>query len=209
MVALLTRVRLVVLIAHFQIFNPERFRVSVLGTHGTILRCDGAISIFQGIHALVNPRLDAVVRRHTTMPYSDIHNIEWLGTQVFCQLQVFMKAQSVGSAIAPIHIPVSFTFLYRTDGTLPAESVVRTLLPLHETASREAHELRVHLPKHIGKIGTHAVLTVLEGGWEKTHHVYLHLSYTIEHQCKLRLSIVFVGGKGGFILRPAFGAIRK
>ena len=116
-----------------------------------------------------------------------------------------MVTQSVGSAIAPVHVPVPLTLLNRTDGTFPAESIVWTLLPLHETTSGETHEFRVQLPQHVSQIGTHAVLMVLEGGREKAHHVYLHLPHAVEHQCKLRLRIVVVGGEGGFVLRPALG----
>ena len=78
-VTLLTRVRLVVFVTYLQIFYSERLRMSVPGTHSTVFRCDGTVSILQGIHALVDPRLDAVIRSHAPMPYSHIHHIKRLG----------------------------------------------------------------------------------------------------------------------------------
>ena len=205
MVALLARVGLVVLVAHLQVFQSERLRMPVLGTHGTIFRCDGAIGILDGVQALVNPRLNAVVGRHTTVPQAHVHHIERLSTQVLGQLQIFVIAQSVGGAIAPVHVPVPLALLYRTDGALPAESVVGTLLAFHEAATGEAHELRVHLPQHIGEVGTHTVRTVLKCRWEEAHHVYLYLPYTIEDQRKLCLRVVAVGYECCLVFRPAFG----
>ena len=72
-VALLARVGLVVFVAHLQVFQTERFWVSVLGAHGTIFRCDRAIGILYGVHALINPRLDAIVGRHAAVPQPHIH----------------------------------------------------------------------------------------------------------------------------------------
>ena len=113
-----------------------------------------------------------------------------------------MITQSVGGAVAPVHVPMTFTFLNRSDGTFPAEGVVRTLLPLYKAAAREAHELRMQLPQHIGEVWTHTVLSILEGGWEEAHHVELHLSYTIEHQGELCLRIVVVGSERCLVFLP-------
>ena len=114
-----------------------------------------------------------------------------------------MITQSVGGAVAPVHVPMTFTLLNRSDGTFPAEGVVRTLLPLYKAAARETHELRVHLPQHIGQIRTHTVLTVLERRRKEAHHIYLYLSYPIEYQGKLRLWVIVVGGKGRLIFLPS------
>ena len=203
-VALLARVGLVVFVAHLQIFQSERFGMPILGAHGTIFGCDGTVGIFDGIHALVNPGLDAIVGCHAAMPQTHVDHIERLGAQVLCQLQIFVIAQPVRGAVAPVHVPVSLTLFYRPDGAFPAESVVGTLLPLHKAASGEAHELRVHLPQHVGQIGTHAVLTVLERRREKAHHIKLHLSHAVENQGELCFRVVVVGCERGFVLRPAF-----
>ena len=208
-VALLAWVGLVVLVAHLQVFQAERLGVSVLGAHRTIFRCDGAVGILYGVETLVNPGLDAVVRRHAAVPQSDVHHEQRFGTQVLCQLQVLMVTQSVRGAVTPVHVPVALTLLDWSDGSFPTEGVVGTLLSLHEATSRETHELRVHLPKHVGEIGTHAVLSVLEGGREEADHVELHLSHAIEDESELRLRVVVVDGECGLILRPSFGFGRK
>ena len=98
---------------------------------------------------------------------------------------------------------MAFALLYRPDGAFPAEGVVGTLLPLHEAAAGEAHELRMQLPEHVGEVGAHAVLAVFERGREEAHHVYLHLPHSIEDEGELRLRVVVVGGERCLIFFPA------
>ena len=179
--------------------------MAVPGSHSAIFRCDGAVGIFNGIHALINPRLDAVVGRHPAVPKANVYHIERFGSQVLSQLQVLVIAQSIGGAVTPVHVPMAFTLLYRSDGALPAEGVIRALLALHEAASWETHELWMHLPQHVGQVRPHAVLAVLEGGREEAHHIKLHLPHAVEDKGKLRLRVVAVGSKRCLILRPSLG----
>ena len=60
MVALSRRIRLVVLITNLQILDIVWFRMTVLSTERTIFRGNRTVGILQGIHALINPRLDAI-----------------------------------------------------------------------------------------------------------------------------------------------------
>ena len=85
-VALLTGVGLVVLVAYLKIFQVEGLGVPVPGAQGAVFRCDGAVGILQGVQALVNPRLEAVAGRHAAMPYSHIDHIEGFCAQVLGQL---------------------------------------------------------------------------------------------------------------------------
>ena len=202
-VALLSRVGLVVLVAHLQVFQAEGLGMTVLGTHGAILRRRGAVGILDGSEALVDPELDAVVGRHAAMPQTHVDHVEGLGTEVLGQLQIFMIAQSVGGAIAPVHVPVALTLLDGANGALPAEGIVGALLSLHEAASGEAHELRVHLPQHVGQVGAHAVGAVLECRGEEAHHVELEGTNAVEDEGELCLRVVAVALQGGFVLLPA------
>ena len=87
--------------------------------------------------------------------------------QVLGELQVFVKTQSVGGAIAPVDIPVAFALLHGTDGTLPTESIVGTVLTLDETAAGEAQELRMEIIEHTGQFGTQTILPIAEGRREE------------------------------------------
>ena len=60
--------------------------MTILGTECTIFRGNRTIGILQGIHALVNPRLDAIHRSHAAVPQTNIHHIERLGVQIFGKL---------------------------------------------------------------------------------------------------------------------------
>ena len=201
-IALLPRIGLVVLITHLKIFYSEGFWMTVFGTHGSILGTDGTVGILQRIQALVYPWLDTIVRCLSAVPYPHVHHVERFGPQILSQLQILMIPQSVGGTVAPVHIPVAFTLFDRTDGALPAEGIVGTLLPLHETTTRESHKLRMQLPQHVGQIRTHTVLTIAECGWEEAHHIQLHLSYTIEHKRELRLGIIVKSGQRGLVFCP-------
>ena len=91
--------------------------MSVLCTQRAILTRHGAIGILQCVHRLINPRLYGVEWREATMPEAHVDDIERLGVQVLGELQVFVKTQSVGGAIAPVDIPVAFALLHGTGGS--------------------------------------------------------------------------------------------
>ena len=88
MVALSRRIRLVVLITNLQILDIVWFRMTVLSTERTIFRGNRTVGILQGIHALINPRLDAIHRSHTAVPQTYVYNIERLGVQIFGKLKI-------------------------------------------------------------------------------------------------------------------------
>ena len=166
-VALLTLVRLVVLVSDFQILDVIGLGMSVLGTQGAILTCHGAVGILQRIHRLVDPRLYGIKGSEAAMPDTHVDDIERLSAQVLSELEIFVKAQSVGGAIAPVDIPVAFALLHGTDGTFPTESIIRVLLPLDKTAAGEAQELRMKVVEHTGQLWTQAILPVAESGREE------------------------------------------
>ena len=202
MVALLFRVGLVVLVAYLQILYIKRCRVTVLGTQGTILCRHVAIGILQGCQRLVDPGLDAVEGCQSTVPQSHVHHIERLGTQILGHLQILVESQSVGGAIAPVHVPVSRPFLYRSDGALPAEGILWRDLSLYETAAREAHKPWVHLVEHLHEVRAQTVLAILKGRRKERHHVELHQTLAVEQQGEGSLGVVGGSGEGGGVFAP-------
>ena len=127
--------------------------MAVLGTQGTIFRGHIAVGILQGGQRLVNPRLQRVDGRLSTVPDAHVHHVERLGTEVLGHLQVLMEANAVGGAVAPVHVPVAGTFLDGADGAFPAEGILRRDLSLDEAAAGEAHELGMHLIEHLCQVG--------------------------------------------------------
>ena len=98
--------------------------MTIPGTHSTIMSRHITIGILQGSQAFIYPRLDAVNRCHAAMPQTDVKNIQWFCPQVLSHLQILMESDAISRAIAPVDIPVSGTFLYRTDGAFPPECIV-------------------------------------------------------------------------------------
>ena len=176
--------------------------MAVLGAQGTVFRGHVAVGILQGGKRLVNPRLQRVDGRQTTVPQAHVHHIERLGTEILGHLQVLMETNAVGSAVTPVHVPVAGALLDGTDGAFPAEGVLRRDLSLDETAAGEAHELRAHLVQHLCQVGAQAVLTVLPRRREQAHHVKLQGALAVKHQGERGFRVVTVGSQLGAVLRP-------
>ena len=113
-----------------------------------------------------------------------------------------METDAVGGAVAPVHIPVTGPLLDGTDGTFPAEGVLRRDLSLDETAAGEAHELRAHLVEHLCQVGAQTVLAVLPCWREEAHHVELQGALAVEDQGEPGLRVVAVGCQLGGVLAP-------
>ena len=205
-VALILGIGLVVLVAYLQILNVERCGVAVLGTQGTVLGGDVAVGILQGGQTLVNPRLDVGIRRHTTVPQTDVDHIERLGSEVFGHLQILVETDAVGGAVAPVDVPVAGTLLDGADGTFPAEGIVGRYLSLDEAAAGEAHELRMHLVEHLCQVGAQTVLAILEGRREERHDIEVEGTLAIEDKGKLSLRVAGRGGQRSSVLAPLLGA---
>ena len=201
-VALSRRIRLVVLITNLQILDVVWFRMTVLGTQGTILGGNRTIGILQGIHALVNPRLDAVHRSYTAVPQTYVYYIERLGVQVFGKLQILIESHTVAGAVAPVHVLMSRTLLDRTDGLLPVECILRRLLSLYVATARETDELRMDVIEKLSQIRAQAIFAVLESRREEAYHVENDGTLAVGYEFKLCLGIVGIGCKFCCIFGP-------
>ena len=124
----------------------------VLGTERTIFRGNRTVGILQGIHALINPRLDAVYRSHTAVPQTYVYNIERLGVQILSKLQILIESHTIAGTVAPVYVLMARTFLDRTDGLLPVESIFRRFLSLYVAAAWEADELRMDVIEKLSQI---------------------------------------------------------
>ena len=193
MVALSRRVWLVVLITNLQILDVVWFRMTVLGTQRTILGGNRAIGILQGIHALVNPRLDAVHRSHTAVPQTYVYYIERLGVQVFGKLKILIESHTVAGAVAPVYVLMSRTLLDRTDGLFPVECILRRLLSLYVAAAREADELRMDVIEKLSQIRAQAILAILESRREEAYYIENNGTLSVGYEFKLSLGVVSVG----------------
>ena len=202
MIALLARVWLVILITNLQVLDIVWLWMTILGTERTIFRGNRTIGILQGIHALVNPRLDAIYRSHTAVPQTNIHHIEWLGIQILSQLQILIKSHTVAGTVTPVHVLMSRTFLDRTDGLLPVESILRRFLSLYVATAREADELRMDIIEKLSQVRTQAVLAIFESRREKAYYIQNDGSLAISNEFKLSLCIVSVGGQLCCIFSP-------
>ena len=202
MIALLARVWLVILITNLQILDIVWLWMTVLGTQRTILGGNRIVGILQGIHALVNPRLDAIYRSHTAVPQTNIHHIEWLGIQILSQLQILIKSHTVAGTVTPVHVLMSRTFLDRTDGLLPVESILRRFLSLYVATAREADELRMDIIEKLRQVRTQAILAILESRREEAYYIQNDGSLAISNKFKLSLCIVSVGGQLSRIFSP-------
>ena len=152
MVALSRRIRLVVLIANLQIFDVVWLRMTVFSTERTIFRGNRTVGILQGIHALINPRLDAVYRSHAAVPQTYVYNIERLGVQIFGKLQILIESHTVAGTVAPVYVLMARTFLDRTDSLLPVESILWRFLSLYVATAREADELRMDVIEKLSQV---------------------------------------------------------
>ena len=193
MVALSRRVRLVVLITNLQIFDVVWFRMTILGTQRTIFRGNRTIGILQGIHALVNPRLDAVYRSHTSVPQTYVYNIERLGVQILGKLQILIKSHTVAGAVTPVYVLMTWTFLDRTDGLLPVESILWRLLSFNVATAWETDELRMDIIEELSQIRAQAILAILESRREEAYHIENDGTLSVGYEFELSLGIVSVG----------------
>ena len=201
-VALCGRVWLVVLITNLQILDVVWLRMTVLGTQGTILGGNRTIGILQGIHALVNPRLDAIHRSHTAVPQTYVYYIERLGVQILSQLQILIESHTVAGAVAPVHVLMSRTLLDRTDGLLPVECILWRLLSLYVATAWEADELRMDVIEQLSQIRAQAVLAILESRREEANHVENDGTLAVGYEFKLCFRIVGIGCKFSCIFGP-------
>ena len=167
--------------------------MTVLGTQRTILGGNRTIGILQGIHALVNPRLDAIHWSHTAVPQTNIHNIERFGVQILGKLQIFIESHTVAGAIAPVYVLMTRTLLDRTDGLLPVECILRRLLSLYVATARETDELRMDVIEKLSQIRAQAIFTILESRREEAYHVENDGTLAVGYEFKLRLGIVGIG----------------
>ena len=201
-VALCGRVWLVVLITNLQILDVVWLRMTVLGTQGTILGGNRTIGILQGIHALVNPRLDAIHRSHTAVPQTYVYYIERLGVQILSQLQILIESHTVAGAVAPVHVLMSRTLLDRTDGLLPVECILWRLLSLYVATAWEADELRMDVIEQLSQIRAQAVLAIIESRREEANHVENDGTLAVGYEFKLCFRIVGIGCKFSCIFGP-------
>src|SRR5574344_92869 len=75
MIALLSAIRLVILISYLEVLYIKRCRMSIIGTHLSIFSRDITICIFQCLHTFINPWLNAVHRCQSTVPKAYINYI--------------------------------------------------------------------------------------------------------------------------------------
>ena len=202
MIALLARVWLVILITNLQVLDIVWLWMTILGTERTIFRGNRTIGILQGIHALVNPRLDAVYRSHTAVPQTYVYNIERLGVQILGKLQILIKSHTVAGTVAPVYVLVTRTFLDRTDGLLPVESILRRFLSLYVATAREADELRMDIIEKLSQVRTQAILAILESRREEAYHIQNDGTLSVGYEFKLCFRIVGIGCKFSCIFGP-------
>ena len=202
MVALSRRIRLVVLITNLQILDIVWFRMTVLSTERTIFRGNRTVGILQGIHALINPRLDAVYRSHTAVPQTYVYNIERLGVQILGKLQILIKSHTVAGTVAPVYVLMARTFLDRTDSLLPMESILRRFLSLYVATAREADELRMDVIEKLSQVRAQAILAILESRREEAYHIENDGTLSVGYEFKLSLGIVSVGSQLSRIFGP-------
>ena len=132
-----------------------------------ILGGNRTVGILQGIHALINPRLDAVYRSHTAVPQTYVYNIERLGIQVFGKLQILIESHTIAGTVAPVYVLMARTFLDRTDSLLPVESILRRFLSLYVATAREADELRMDVIEKLSQIRAQAFSRFLKVGGKR------------------------------------------
>ena len=202
MVALSRRIRLVVLITNLQILDIVWFRMTVLSTERTIFRGNRTVGILQGIHALINPRLDAVYRSHTAVPQTYVYNIERLGVQILGKLQILIESHTIAGTVAPVYVLMARTFLDRTDSLLPVESILRRFLSLYVATAREADELRMDVIEKLSQVRAQAILAILESRREEAYYIENDGTLSVGYEFKLSLGIVSVGSQLSRIFGP-------
>ena len=202
MVALSRRIRLVVLITNLQIFDVVWLRMTILGTERTIFRGNRTVGILQGIHALVNPRLDAIHRSHAAVPQTNIHNIERLSVQILGKLQILIESHTVAGTVAPVYVLMARTFLDRTDSLLPVESILWRFLSFNVATAREADELRVDVIEKLSQVRAQAILAILESRREEAYYIENDGTLSVGYEFKLCLCIVGIGCEFSCIFSP-------
>ena len=113
-----------------------------------------------------------------------------------------METDAVGSAIAPVDIPVSRTLFNGTNGTLPTERIVRRHLSLDKASTRDTHELRMHLVEHLCQVWTQSILAVLKGRREQRHDIQVYHPLAVQHQGKLRFRVISRSLQRSRVLAP-------
>ena len=139
-------------VPYFQVFQVERFRVTVLCAQAPIIGFCAAVGVFNGIKRLLNKRINVVFIHPPIVSDAHVHHKHGIGSEVFGQFEVFVVALSVGDLIIPVAVYVARTFFYWSYGLLPLEAVGLSVAPrtFNVATSRKTHETWVHIGQHLG-----------------------------------------------------------
>ena len=169
--ALLTATCLIVLIAYLDEFQVVRFGVSVGDTLGSPNGRGIAVGIFDGIECILHQCFCFFQSKSKTMTQSHVHDEKRCGSEVFTQLEILVKAETVGRAVVPVLVEMSRALFNGSDGLLPLERIVITAFPLHIASAGETEERRFGIGEQLRQVGPQAVGAVLPGIREERHHI--------------------------------------
>ena len=74
-----------------------------------------------------------------------------------------LRDKYLPSSVSLAVVPMSRTFLYRTESILPLEGIFQCILSFHVTTARETEEGRFGIIKKLGKVRAQTILATFPG----------------------------------------------
>ena len=136
------------------------------------------------------------------MPQTNIHHIERLGVQILGKLQILIEAHTIAGTVAPVYVLMTRTFLDRTDGLLPVESILWRFLSFNVATAREADELRMDVIEKLSQVRAQAIFAILESRREEAYYIENDGTLSISYEFELSLGVVSVGSQLSRIFGP-------
>ena len=148
--------------------------MAVLGPQRAPFRSFGiAVAILYRIESLLDVFVYPGIVLHPSVPHTHVHHEQRLGPQILGELQHFMESETVRHPISPILVHVSRTFLYRTNGILPLETVgfSVSIKSFHVAAAGETYERRFHGFQLFRQVDAATVVAAFVSRRKKTYHI--------------------------------------
>ena len=153
----------VILTADLYIFQVERFRMSLFGTHSSESRIDRRISVSNSIQGILYQFVhgcDIFITRTTTLArHTAVDHIQRFSFQVFTHLQIFMISHPVCRTIRP-YIPEMLTFRNISDCFTP-DRICPGSISFHEASSRKTNKLWIQRGNLFHKIRAQSIRPVI------------------------------------------------
>ena len=148
-------------------FQMEWSGVTVFGAEFPPGGTDGTVGVFEGVEGVLHPGPHAVEERRLDVRRAGVDAEDGLGAEVLGHLQVFVKAEPPGAAVALPDVEVGAALLDRADGVFPRPAAGGGRAGVDERTAGETEEGRTGFIQQLHEIGAQAVGAVFPGVFRK------------------------------------------